>query len=236
MTQPQQPTTPKVVQMWGPHRSGKTALLAAALFGPDSRQLPIARSLQSTPYLSKVSVAWKKLSNNTPVPPTTENEVSIPLLVRSTEVRIRDIRGGITDLPWTECCEMMKTADAILCVAECSEETIQDRMRVLAPVADLADERPVGMVFTKCERIMKGFDEGWPALPGWWKRVPFLSRFSDPLDRFGGAVWPTSAFGFDDTGNPAVLVGEFGVALPYQVRPKGVTRPFLWLFEKLNIP
>ena len=63
-----------------------------------------------------------------------------------------------------------------------------------------------------------------------------MASQSRVIERFGDAVWACSAFGFQGRlGLPAVMLGEFGQLLPFEIEPRGVHGALDWVLGALEV-
>ena len=133
---------------------------------------------------------------------------------------------------------LLRDASVILFLLEWGawQRDIEGQMAAIRNAWFYCDGRPIGLVFTKCERDIDRLDRAWLGEQGWWRMSKELEDYENVLNRFGDAVWATSSFGFDSThGRPAVILGEFGQFLPYRIKPRNVHQPFEWALRQLGL-
>jgi hypothetical protein len=229
----------KTLLLWGDTQVGKTALLTMALFSEEKEDFGVIdREASSDDLCTTLLPVYKRMKSNSWVLPTTEDNIDIDLTTyNKNRLRIRDIKGyNIRRVDKGEIREYVKKADGILFVIEWKSKDINNQMLAIEGSWDLVEKKPHGLVFTKCERDFPAEDKRWDGQPNdWWKSDTQLLNYKI-LDRFGEAVWPTSAFGYSlETGFPAIIIGEFGQMIPYWPNPKGVSKPFAWIIKKIGI-
>jgi hypothetical protein len=221
--------------LWGDERAGKTTLLAAALYGGGESRL--ARMVDRESSAGSLNTAllptWRRVARGLGALPTGQDAVELVLGLRDGgSLVVRDVRGSLARrLDEVGVIEEFRAAraDAVLLVLEWDGRDLTDRMTAVTAALDLIGSRPHGLAITKCERALAETDRRWFTGAGWWRDVGDLARHGGVLERFGDAVWPCSAYGYHrEQGVPAVLLGEFGQLIPFEVRPVGVAEPFDW--------
>ncbi len=226
----------KKLVLWGATQVGKTTLLASGLLSGTNRLPGIDWEASIESVEGVVRERWRRLKRNMPILATERMEDVTLFFDNGGHLVIRDIQGGLTgQTDKLHVQELLKEADGILVVMEWMGANLEEQMNAVEIAATIFSNRLIGLAFTKCERELRANDPRWNAEPGWWNNERTYGEFSGVLERFGGAVWPTSAFGFDKNGRPACVLGEFGQLLPYGVRPRAVNEPFEWFFREMGL-
>lgn len=240
--------------LWGHTGAGKTSLLATALASNEIRQHISSEFYEmSDGSFLNLKQIYADLDQNR-MPRSTSASYTIELPFRSGgQLVIQDSIGAFstTELS-TEARKLLNEADAILFVLPFEA---RDHMAFAAIkyALDVLDRKVAGVVFTKCEQTLKPNCEYWSSRTlNWWRnleREDTHSALEEPsqngltwskeqqelLLKFEGAVWPTSVYGFAKNGLPAMILDEFGSAIPFSINPKNTSEPFLWIFKKLGI-
>lgn len=230
------------VMLWGDTQVGKTTLLTTALYGPRAGRLEavVDRGRSASALASTLLPHWRRLSRNLWIQPTSQDFIDIPLVTKSgNNLRLRDVRGGLSrqlESPAVLAELERDRPDAYLFLLEWDSRDLGNQMLAVTGALDLCGDRPRGLVFTKCERTLDEGDPCWRGEARWWRAQPALAPHAHVLESFGEAVWACSAYGYHAaTGQPAVLLGEFGQLMPYQIAPQGVSEPFDWLLDRLGV-
>jgi hypothetical protein len=228
--------SPKTVLLWGATQVGKTALLAAALYGnePDLSAVQVDRLEQLHGHLFEV---WRRLKNNQWVPPTERDWTGIKLSgADGAPVELRDIRGGVThELNQIGPQQLLESCDAILFMVEYNGRQSADQIVAIDGAFRAASRKPFALAFTKCERWITYHDAIWDRQGRWIESTPLWKTHQGTLARFGNHIWPTSTFGYEATvGLPSVIVGEMGQLLPFRIAPKNVAKPLAFLLRELG--
>lgn len=226
----------KTLLLWGDTQSGKTTLLTAALSSREDRPVGVSRQEARGEVLRALFDKWTLLRRGRYVPATSDALVDlvIPLDRPDCSVRVRDVRGGLVlEAGQDSVRDAILSADGCLFVLEWSGRDLGRQRLAIEGALPLLREKPCGVVFTKCELALPYHDDSWLRLRrDWWKSGPWGGV--DVIERFGDAVWPASAYGFEPTTlRPALVLSEFGRVLPFSVNPRGVWEPFEWMFERL---
>ncbi len=233
---------PKQLLLWADTQVGKTAYLTTAL----CRSLPGQRPRQIDPGRSAAALArtlmpnWRRLRHGLSVPPTSEETIDLELeSLGGTRICVRDIKGQLTrEVHQPAVAERLDQAQAVLFLVEWGSRSLNQQLLAIESALDFCGGKPIALAFTKCELGLPEDHEAWSPLrqDGWWRREASWSENAAVLERFGGAAWPTSAYGYDPrTGLPAAILGEFGQLIPFRVNPKGVVAPIEWIFERLGV-
>lgn len=230
------------VMLWGDTQVGKTTMLTTALYGNQVGRLGavVDRSRSGTVLATTLLPHWRRLSRCLWLQPTSQDFIDIPLVTKSgNSLRLRDVRGGLSrqlEDPAVLAELAASAPDAYIFMLEWETRDLNNQMLAVTGALDLCGERPRGLVFTKCERSLDEGDSCWRGQPGWWREHPGLLSHAHVLESFGDAVWPCSAYGYHGRlGQPAVLLGEFGQLMPYQIQPVGVNDPFDWALDRLGV-
>lgn len=232
------PEESRVLLVWGDTQVGKTALLTVAFNGSFDSELvaaglDVARSVES--IHQAYGHSWRALRENQPTAATAQVNDTEIVLANGRAILLRDIRGGDVrrDHEPAIMSRLYQGADVALFLVDPTAATLGRQFAQVSAPLRLFSQRPRGLVFTKCELLLEEYHSAWNADRDWWRAVPRLAPHEALIGQFGPAVWPTSAFGYHD-GHPAVILGEFGELLPYQINPKGVLEPFKWMFQQLR--
>lgn len=223
---------------WGDTQRGKTSLGAAALFSSSDSLPAIDRGAAAGALVATLHTHWRRLQTGCPVQATSCDSIDLDLPTRAgSVVRLRDIRGqGTREPERDDVRRWLVEADAFLFILEWDAPDMRRQIAALEAAWNFTAGKPAALAFTKCERSMSESDPAWEAREGWWRASPRLSGCEYAIARFGEAVWPTSTYGYDAaTGLPAEVLGEFGELIPCGIVPKGVGRPFEWLFSRLGV-
>jgi hypothetical protein len=149
---------------------------------------------------------------------------------------VRDIRGGDSREPFGVVGNPAnEVPQGVLFVTEWEGLDIAQHFAAVEAALPLCRGRKVGLALTKCEKELDAEDPGWRGVEGWWREHDCWRPYEAVLGRFGRQVWATSAYGYDEDGRPACLLGEFGQVMPYQVEPRNVAAPFAWFFKELGL-
>ena len=227
-----------VILMWGDTATGKSSLVAAALFDPGS-QLP---SLQVGPTSRAASAVgfsriWLRLRDGKPALPTAADEVNVALVFNHGDaVHLKDVRGGLVDFEATDTAkQIVGSAKVILYVMEFQSRDPGSQLKAIDATWNLCVDIPKGLIFTKCELHLGQDHEAWEARRGWWTSFQELRAYDRYIERFGDAVFPTSVYGYHpESGFPAFTIGEFGELRPLGIRPCGVVKPFEWALSQIH--
>jgi hypothetical protein len=230
------------VLLWGDTQVGKTTLLTTALYArQEGRLADLVDRTRSAPALASTLLPhWRRLSRSLWTQPTAQDFIDIPLITNSgNTLRLRDVRGGLSRQLEDPVVLRELTAaapDAYLFMLEWGTRDLNNQLLAVTASLDLCGDRPRGLVFTKCERAFDEGDRCWRGGPGWWRTHPALLPHAHVLDGFGDAVWPCSAYGYHQRlGQPALLLGEFGQLMPFEIQPVGVNDPFDWVLDRLGV-
>ena len=230
------------VLLWGDTQVGKTTLVTTALYARQEGRLAdlVDRGRSAAALTSTLLPHWRRLSKCLWVQPTGQDFIDIPLVTKSgNALRLRDVRGGLSrqlEEPAVLGELTARPPDAYLFLVEWGTRDLNNQMLAVSGALDVCGDRPRGLVFTKCERTFAEGDRAWRGATGWWRGEPGLAAYEPLLASFGDAVWPCSAYGYHARlGQPALLLGEFGQLMPYEIQPVGVNDPFDWVLDQLGV-
>lgn len=231
---------PQTILMWGSSQTGKSSLLAAALFDTESELPSLDRERTGRAANSvKLHEHWRDLLEGRPPQPTVADNIDITLhRVKGAPAQLRDIRGGLIDETYDNSIEQtLQSAAAVLFIIDFQARDPVRQRRTIDGYWNVCGHRPKALVFTKCELHLDHEHQGWKAERGWWQEFQELRMLGSSIERFGDAVFPTSVYGYHrGSWAPALTLGEFGEIRPFGIRPKGVARPLLWALEQLRSP
>jgi GTPase SAR1 family protein len=222
------------ILLWGSTNVGKTSLLTLALKSSEVSKLKLDLQ-RSAGALRALNWRYDRLRTQLPMEPTSEGYVDLELTAGDGgRFRICDVRGGITHHVDTDAVDRIQSAAVVLFFVAWGTRDIEKQLRAVRAGAALCLDKPRGLVFTKCETKLDEHDPCWAAPAGWWQCDPELVPYADVLSGFGDSIWPTSCFGYHEvTGYPAVILGEFGQPMPWQIHPRQVHRPFEWALREI---
>jgi len=220
---------------------GKTSLLATALYHTDQKvKLPgIDWSRCGGATVRVVAQHWQRLNTERWVRPTSEEHIDLDLTLSDGGiVRIRDVRGQITQeiqQPWVQ--EQLEEADAFLFLLEWRAREVARQIDAIRNSHQFWGTKPRALTFTKCERHLPQNHPAWSRTQDWWHGEEWCLRREDELKEwFDDRIWPSTAYGYSgSTGDPAIILSEFGQALPFGVRPQGVAAPLAYLLGELGV-
>lgn len=219
------------VLLWGASGAGKSSLLAASL-GAGERPGPLGVDPERTPTWVTGDAA--RLASGRPVLPTRvpvqEAELAGPA---GTRVIVRDPGDGLGDgAPGEEALEVLNAADRAILVFEAHGRDLEARAEALHMAARVLVPRPAVILVTKLDQLLGWDDPAWGGGPGWWRDLGELAPWVEGMLPHDYPVLPASAFGYDPASRrPAVLLGEYGEALPYRVAPRGIQAALAELLE-----
>lgn len=223
---------PRTLLIWGDTQVGKTTFLASAFYREEGRPAGIDHRASAKALGAELFPHWKRMSTGRLTIATAKDQVDLDLILRDgSPLRIRDVRGGlIRNAEDAGIMRMLTTADTFLFMIEWRASDIAYQLGAIDGAWNFCADKPRALVFTKCERYLNEEDPAWDGQAGWWRSHSWLSTFRDKIARFGDAVWPTSSFGYDpESGQPALLLDEFGGVFPFRIAPRGVIEPLEWL-------
>ncbi|MGC3970367.1 MAG: hypothetical protein QM775_24450 [Pirellulales bacterium] len=231
----------KTLLLWGATQAGKTTLITSALMHQADSLPPLFDRTESRDALVEKGImqGMHRLLEGRPIASTTSDTIDITLTIdRGASLRLRDIRGGIV-VDGTEFKRWAHEVDGILFIVECGGPRHAQQMAAVNSLLSLVskDQVKIGLAITKCERILCPSDSAWNAEFECWRQPGFQELwrpFESTLKAFGDAVWPVSAFGYDED-RPACVLTEFGRLLPYGVRPKNVCLPLRWFLREFGL-
>ncbi len=226
----------RTLLLWGDTQVGKTTLLTTT-FGPCADRITAVDRVKSAKAISALYPGLRRLRTQRLTQATSVYHIDVELVLGNGQlVRLRDVQGGITRLVNEDhVIERLKGASVVLFLMEWKARDIENQINAVRGAWEHSMNAQRGLVFTKCETDLDLDDEAWNGRRDWWQIDEGLAPYRDVVGRFGTAIWPTSSFGFDnDTGYPAVVLGEFGQPLPYRIQPFKVHRPFEWAFQQMG--
>jgi hypothetical protein len=227
--------------LWGESASGKSTLLVAGLNAIPPDVVPIDWRGPGANDRAWVLSEWRRVAKGYPITQTSDegSQLDLPLLDGRGRLLVKDIAGTNatkTDLALKLIPEAEPVAVVFVCrwPALTDDQTQNDvgAIRVTLPVCARAK---IGLALTKCDRGLEADDPHWRAPPGWWAEHDCWRPYNEVLRRFGGAVWPTTAYGHDEEGRPACVLDEFGELMPYNIHPRNTEVPFRWAFQELGL-
>lgn len=225
--------------LWGYTSVGKTALLATALYSNNRSLLPIDWSnADATPnsHLRALQEHWNRLSRNQMTDGTFERYAFTLALQNQNVLKIHDVRGGGAVDPFLD--EFFQGADehkGVLFVIGWDGRDIGSQILAINNGLVRCDKFKIGLAITKCESALQRDDPAWTGVPGWWRQHACWLKYEETLNRFGGQIWATSAFGYDADGRPACILGEYGQVMPFNIRPQNVAVPFASFLKVLGL-
>jgi hypothetical protein len=233
-----QPADMPMILVWGDTATGKSSLVAAALFAPESQLLSLERSQTgSSANAAGMSRLWQGLREGRPAPPTAINEVNITLVRdRGPPVLLKDVKGGLVDTVADQSTEkIVQSADVVLFIMDFRSREAIHQLRAIDAAWDICAATPKGLVFTKCELHLDQDHEAWERKRNWWQEFQELRALGSHIERFGDAVFPTSVYGYNPVSKfPAFTLGEFGELRPLKITPRGVVTPFAWALSQID--
>jgi hypothetical protein len=221
--------------LWGEVAVGKTTLLATGLLAYPDRLPDIDWAAEPLEEKEKVLRHWRLLRINQHIEQTTRVTTLELALKNGNKLIVNDIQGRLSRDPLQEESFRRGQQQGFLFVCEWEGADLPKHMAVVEQGLALCQQRKFGIAITKSDRGLLFDDPHWHAPIGWWREHACWKPHARVLERFGERVWPTSAYGFDDDGRCACLLGEFGQVLPYGIRPVNVEAPFRWFFQELGL-
>lgn len=227
----------KKLLLWGETQVGKTTLLASGLLSRTDELPGVDWEASIESVEGVLRERWLRLCKNMPILGTAWREDVQLTFKNGEQLVVSDVQGGMTgETHQPDVQKLLKEADGILVVMEWQPQNLASQMNAVEVATGLFANRVLGLAFTKCERAFSAGDPCWSnSSEDWWRKKHEYERYDHILSRFGSAVWPTSAFGYDDDHRPACVLGEFGQVLPYQVEPRNVRLPFELFFRELGL-
>ncbi len=215
------------IALWGASGAGKSCWLAAALLSDPPPQVDLPASAEA--LAGALGPLWEAHRSGRPVPPThTPAEIALTLASGHT-VRLVDLPGSTHLGP--AAAERLRSATGVLLVHPWGAPP----PAALDAAWQASRSGHCGLVLTGLERSLPEESPAWERPPGWWRASTWGQDNEGALARFGAAVWPTSAMGYDTVcGTPALLLGDFGQLVPSAIRPRGVGAPLAWMLERLE--
>lgn len=229
--------TAATILMWGDMATGKSSLIAAALFDEPDR-LPDIDLMRTGREANAVRLNehWSDLRRGRLRAGTIVDYVDIRIFRHSgPPIRLRDVRGGLIDHAGDPkiVSDMLQPATVILFVMDFRATDPIRQLRAIDDVWFLCKDVAKGLVFTKCELNLDYDHPAWKGRPNWWHEFQELRELSRYIERFGDAVFPTSVYGYHRGSKaPALTLGEFGEVRPLGISPRGVLAPFAWAMEQ----
>jgi hypothetical protein len=226
--------TPTIL-MWGDTSTGKTSLIAAALFDhPEQLPLDMEKTGREANAV-RLNEHWHDLREGR-LRAGTAQPYDLPLYRRDGgRVLLRDIRGSQIDEAGDPAVvgRALASAAAVLFVLDFQAQDPIKPLRAIDGIWNIARDRAKALIFTKCELILEHDHRAWEARRGWWQDFPQFRNLARDIERFEDAVFPTSVYGYHRRSKaPAVTLGEFGEMRPSGVAPKGIVAPFGWALER----
>jgi hypothetical protein len=222
--------------LWGEQAVGKTTLMVTGLLAYPDRLPPINWMAEPREEKEKLHRWWRELSLNQNLVGTMKHQTLTLELTNGNRLLIRDIQGLLSRKPLEE--ESFRRAgqgQGVLFVCEWAGPSIANHLAAVEAALTLCRGIPFGLALTKSEKGLSGDDPHWHAPAGWWRQHACWRPYTRILEAFGDRVWPTSAFGFDEDGRSCCLLDEFGLLMPYQIRPRNVEAPFRWFLQELGL-
>jgi hypothetical protein len=228
----------KRIILWGDTQVGKTAMLSALLYYPGSQPAGMDAGGSAAERNRVLQEHWRLIRNNKPVPPTANERVDLTLnMLGGGTAQIMDIKGGVVrGLAKKDTQDLLQIADGVLFLVEWNASSMGDQLAAVEGGFALAGNRAKGLAFTKCEIGLPSDDLAWESRTDWWRKAGAWGRHEQVLGQFGQAVWATSVYGFNrQTHRRAVILGEFGQEMPYQIEPRNIKEPFEWMFRRIGL-
>lgn len=231
------------ILLWGDTQTGKTSLVASAFHAEAGRPHGIDHIRSEAEVQRVLWQNWESLRLGRHVGATAFDTPPIHIHVnlvddRGERVVIEDIPGGmVRDIPKEDVQQRLASADAYLVFVEWESRHCARQFNAVLGAREILRGKPSALVFTKCDRRLSFDDPLWRRRGPWWQDVPWLRDpvIQQAIDPFDGSVWLSSAVGYHDhSGEPAVLLGEFGDLIPWNVHPRGVVEPFEYLLTTLR--
>src|ERR1043166_8782323 len=214
------------ILLWGDTQTGKSSLVAAALFD-DPERLPGIDMSRTGEEANAVGLneQWRALREGRTVQST-----PAPVDVRihrktGAPIRLRDVPGGLIDHPADPVVmhETLQPATVILFVMNFHAPDPIRELRAIDQVWAICNNAMKGLVFTKCELRLDSDHRAWQGRRKWWQEFSDLGMLSRFLERFDEAVFPTSVYGYHPGSRaPALTLGEFGEVRPFGISPQGI--------------
>lgn len=230
----------RTILMWGGTQSGKSSLIAAALFDTESELPSLDRAKTgAAANAARLHEHWRDLREGRPLKPTVKDNIDIMLhRLAGAPAQLRDVRGGRIDEEYDALTEQtLQSAAAVLFILDFEARDPVRQRRTIDGYWNVCGDRPKALVFTKCELHFDYEHKAWKAERGWWQDFQELRMLGSSIERFGDAVFPTSVYGYHrGSWAPALTLGEFGEIRPFDIRPQGVARPFVWALEQMQSP
>jgi hypothetical protein len=224
------------ILMWGDSATGKSSLIAAALFD-DPHQLEgidLARTGEEA-AAARLNEHWRDLREGRLRAGTVQERVDIRLhRTHGAPILLRDVRGDLIDqsADVNIVRGILQPANVVLFVMDFQAADPTRQLRAI-DVWTICDKAAKGLIFTKCELNLDYDHRAWKGGSNWWREFPELRMRSRFIERFGDAVFPTSVFGYHHGSKfPALTLGEFGEVRPFGISPRGVIAPFAWAIER----
>lgn len=228
----------KNILLWGYTQVGKTTLLSTAFYSDPSRLQVIDRKASASAISQTLFRTWKRLQVGELTDTTSAEFINLPLQTHNGhQVSIHDVKGHIIgQIDRADISDRVSNVDAVLFVIEWGAKDLNRQMEAIDGAWPFCSELPKSLVLTKCELALTIDDPAWKRAPGWWQEHQVWRNHKDLLSRFQEAVWPCSAYGYNQqTGHPAVILGEYGQVFPYRIKPIGVAEPFEYVLSKLGL-
>ena len=228
------------VLLWGHTQVGKTSFLSSSLCGEEGEKLagrfPTYDKKANFQNLSRLAASFRILKSGQKLAPTnaaTALDFNLDFTDK-TRITFQDIKGGLVgDLENNEGIRQdVEKADVLLCLIQWNSPYIVRELNAIQAILPYFRKK-IGLVFTKAEKGLSHDDPSWEANAGWWKRCSWLEEKHDLIERFEERVWPVSCYGYQEDGTPSLMLGEYGMLIPYNVRPKNVLSPILWALETI---
>ncbi len=222
--------------LWGDVAVGKTTLLTTGLLAHRDRLPEIDWAAEPLEEKKRLFHSWQALRENRRLPGTLRVNTLELALGNGNRLSVRDVQGMMVRQPFDEPTFRQPTRQrGVLFVCEWQGAEIASHLTAVEAALNFCRDVHVGLALTKCERGLEADDPHWAAPLEWWAEHECWKPYGHILSQFKERVWPTSAYGFDDEGRPACLLGEFGQVLPYRIRPRNVEAPFRWYFTEMGL-
>lgn len=220
------------ILLWGDTQTGKTSLVSAAFCADPSKAPRDVDMRASHAEISRhLFHNFNSMNQGRPVPATQETSVHVTLTDTAGQpLVIEDIRGGIIQtIEDEDVRQILEGADAYLVLIEWQGQNRNEQLNAIRGAWNMLAHKPRALVFTKCDRdaTLRPDDPIWdkPA-EEWFQRVDWLRPYHNLLALFDNHIFLSSAVGYhEESGEPALLLGEFGQLIPFRVRPRNVVEP-----------
>ncbi len=225
--------------LWGDTQVGKTTLLSAAFFCEPGRLRAVDLGASAEALTTILFESWQNLTNGRLVEATSAGKIDLDLALKNGgRLRIRDVKGGLTRevARSPDARAWLQEASSVLFLVEWNADELGRQLNAIDGAWAFCPDKPRALVFTKVERSLLRADPAWQRRPRWWADHAWCQPHAAMIARFGDAVWPSSCFGYhEEQGSPAMILGEYGLVLPFGIRPRGVVEPIEWLLQRMGL-